>query len=360
MRAVIKAGSVISPQHTHNADDFPKEIHEGISNRLTCIEPEYRNIINPIQLRRMPRILKMGLTTAQLCINRAGGISPDGIIVGTGLGCLDNLEKFMMEVLENNEHVTSVLPFINSTHNAVAAQVAMLLKNHNYNVTYCHRGFSFESALQDAIMLLEEKQSRNILVGGIDECTNDFMHLHNYLGYWKEPLNNLKLISEKSPGTIAGEGSAFFVLTNEPVTGNHRGVAIEDVHTFFTPSEPNPAEIEKEIDLFLQSIHTDKQDIDGVMLGLNGDNRYDKIYYSLLNEYFSQDTDFMYYKHLCGEYYTSGAFALWLGSVILGNKQIPDVIRLNKGSHTSMKNLLIYNQIRNAEHSLIFLNYERF
>ena len=62
------------------------------------------------------------------------------------LGCLDNLEKFLMEVINNNEHVTSVLPFINSTHNAVAAQISMLLKNHNYNVTYCHRGFSFESA----------------------------------------------------------------------------------------------------------------------------------------------------------------------------------------------------------------------
>ena len=359
MKTIIKASSVISPQHTLNAEGFPQELHVGISNRLTCIEPDYRNLINPLQLRRMPRILKMGLATSQLCINRAGGISPDGIIVGTGLGCLDNLEKFMMQVLDNSEHVTSVLPFINATHNAVAAQAAMLLKNHNYNVTYCHRGFSFESALQDALMLLAEKQANNVLVGGIDECTNDFMHLHNYLGYWKEPLNNLKLLSQKSPGTIAGEGSAFFILTAESSTGNHQ-VAIEAVHTFFTASEPKPAEIEKEIDLFLQSIQAEKRDIDGVLLGLNGDNRYDNSYYALLSGYFSQGTDFMYYKHLCGEYYTSSAFALWLGSVILNNQQVPDVIRLNKGSHASLKNLLIYNQIKNAEHSLIFLNYGRF
>ncbi len=307
----------------------------------------------------MPRILKMGLATAQLCINRAGGISPDGIIVGTGLGCLDNLEKFLMEVLDNKEHITSVLPFINATHNAVAAQVAMLLKNHNYNVTYCHRGFSFESALQDALMLLGENQANNVLVGGIDECTNDFIHLHNYLGYWKEPLNNLKLLSEKSAGTIAGEGSAFFMLTAIASTGDHR-VDIEGVHTFFTPSEPNPAEIEKEIDLFLQSIQVEKRDIDGVMLGFNGDDRYDNTYYALVNGYFSQRTDFMYYKHLCGEYYTSSAFALWLGSVVLNNRQIPDVIRINNGSHGSLRNLLIYNQVKHAEHSLIFLNYGRF
>jgi 3-oxoacyl-[acyl-carrier-protein] synthase II len=359
MKAIIKASSVISPQHTLNAHGFPQELHEGISNRLVCIEPDYRNIINPLQLRRMPRILKMGLATSQLCTNLAGGISPDGIIVGTGLGCLDNLEKFMMEVLDNNEHVTSVLPFINATHNSVAAQIAMLLKNHNYNVTYCHRGFSFESALQDALMLLAEEKANNVLVGGIDECTNDFMHLHNYLGYWKEPLNNLDLLSQKSTGTIAGEGSAFFMLSGEPGNSDHQ-VSIEGVHTFFTPSEPGPGEIEKEIDLFLQKLPVEKRDIDGVMLGLNGDDRYDNTYYALVNGYFSQHVDFMYYKHLCGEYYTSSAFALWLGLVVLNNRQIPAVIRLNNGSHFSLRNLLIYNQIKNNEHSLIYLNYGRF
>ena len=119
------------------------------------LNPIIKTLINPILLRRMPRILKMGLAAAQLCINRSGGINPDGIIVGTGLGCLDNLEKFLMEVIDNQEHITSVLPFINSTHNAVAAQISMLLKNQNYNVTYCHRGFSFESALLDAMMLIQ-------------------------------------------------------------------------------------------------------------------------------------------------------------------------------------------------------------
>jgi 3-oxoacyl-[acyl-carrier-protein] synthase II len=359
MSAFIKASSVISPQHTHSAIGFPQELVEGFSNRLTCLEPDYREFINPLQLRRMPRILKMGLATAQGCINKAGGISPDGIIVGTGLGCLDNLEKFLMEMLNNNEHVTSVLPFINSTHNAVAAQVAMLLKNHSYNVTYCHRGFSFESALQDALMLLEENQAKNVLVGGIDECTNDFVLLHDYLGYWKAPVNNLKLLSQKSSGTIAGEGSAFFILSAETGNGD-MGVAIEGVHTFITPPASGKGAIEKGIDLFLRSLSVEKQDIDGVMLGLNGDMGFDHTYYALMNGYFSEHTDFMVYKHLCGEYYTSSAFALWLGSVILEQQHIPDVIRLNKESHKSCKNLLIYNQLRNTEHSLIYLNYGRF
>jgi 3-oxoacyl-[acyl-carrier-protein] synthase II len=359
MKAFIKASSVISPQLTYNADGFPIEIHDVVSNRLTCMEPEYKNLINPLQLRRMPRILKMGLAASQLCINRAGGVSPDGIIVGTGLGCLDNLEKFLMEVIAKNEHITSVLPFINSTHNAVAAQVAMLLKNHNYNITYCHRGFSFESALQDSLMLLQEQRAHHVLVGGIDECTNDFVHLHSYLGQWKDPVNNLNLLAVNSQGTIAGEGSAFFMLSDTSPAGNYC-VALEGVHTFLTSSTTDHKDIAKEIAWFLKNNHIEKQDIEGVMLGLNGDNRYDSTYYGLLESYFDQRTDILYYKHLCGEYYTSVSFALWLASVVLLNQVVPDVISFQHRSHASLKNLLIYNQLKNTEHSLILLSYGRF
>jgi len=357
MRAFIKSSGVISPQLTHNITAFPEQLHEVNDNRLACLEPDYRNLINPLLLRRMPRILKMGLAASQLCITRAGNVIPDGIIVGTGLGCLDNLEKFLMDVINNNEHVTSVLPFINSTHNAVAAQISLLLKNHNYNITYCHRGFSFESAIQDAMMLIGEKQAENVLVGGIDECTTDFLLLHSYLNAWKKPLSNLELLSDKNPGTIAGEGSAFFMLSGqmEPL---ENGVVIEDVHTFFTPEGADLKVITSEISQFLENQNLSVHDLQGVLLGINGDPDHDDCFYALLREYFHNQTA-LYYKHLCGEYYTSSAFALWLGSVILGESQIPRGITLKTDIAQPIKNLLIYNQINNSEHSLIFLHYGR-
>ncbi len=358
MRAFIKSSCVISPQHTHHAEGFPATINEVVSNRLACEEPDYKSLINPLQLRRMPRILKMGLAASQLCISRAGSVNPDGIIVGTGLGCLDNLEKFLLEVLDNNEHVTSVLPFINSTHNAVAAQIAMLLKNHSYNVTYCHRAFSFESALLDAVMLLQEKQAHHVLVGGIDECTTDYIHLHSYLGRWKVPVSNLQLLSGRSPGTIAGEGSAFFMIADEASTGGN-DVSIAGIHTFLTSAPADLTDVTREADMFLEQCGLKKQDIDTVLLGLNGDSENDGIYHQLMERYFSSSASFLYYKHLCGEYYTSSAFALWLASVIMKNRNIPDVLRYKNRSMQSPENLLVYNQHHQTEHSLILLNYGR-
>jgi 3-oxoacyl-[acyl-carrier-protein] synthase II len=355
MGVYISAGSLISPQNTHDVTDFPERINSVVSDRLTCIEPDYRTLINPVMLRRMPRVIKMGLASAQLCIQRSGYVNPDGIIVGTGLGCLDNLEKFLMDMINNNEHVSSVLPFINSTHNAVAAQISMMLKNQKYNVTYCHRNFSFETALLDAIMMIGEDTSQNILIGGIDECTPDFILLHSYLNAWKKPVNNLSLLTEKTTGTIAGEGSGFFMLSGIP--GGEQGcVSIEGVHTFLA-YDPDQAEIRSHISQFLDDHSVSIEDIEGIMLGKNGDKGGDVLYDQLSADYFRGKT-LLFYKHLCGEYYTSGAFALWIASVILGKNHIPDVLKSGPVLHTSLNNILIYNQVNNAEHTLIYLKYD--
>lgn len=354
MKPYITAYGNISPQPVFDITSFPAQINQCQTNRLTCIEPDYRNILNPLQLRRMPRILKMGLAAAQVCVNRSENIQPDAIIVGTGLGCLNNLEQFMMEMLNSDEHITSVLPFINSTHNAVAAQIAMMLKNYNYNVTYCHRGFSFESALLDALMFFEDDKVSDILIGGIDECTDDFVQIYGYLNYWKPPVNNSDLVNSNTSGTIAGEGSVFFMLSDRP-KGN-QNTLISDVHTFITADCASIHEIESEIDTFLQRNQLNINDIDIAVLGINGDAFYDANYYSLMQSYFAKNTVFSVYKNLCGEYYTSSAFALWLSTVILSDQKIPDVVRISSGYPAKIQNILIYNHIRNIEHSLILLS----
>ena len=357
MKAYITSTGVISPQETHNTEQFPDSVWEEVNNRLLCMEPDYRDLINPLQLRRMPRILKMGLAAARLCINRSGGINPDGIIVGTGLGCLDNLEKFLLDVLDNHEHITSVLPFINSTHNAVAANIAMLLQNHGYNLTYCHRGLSFESALDDALMNLEEKKASHMLLGGIDETTNDFRLLHSYLGYWKKPISNLLLLEDKSPGSIAGEGSAFFMLSSVPSHGHH--VIVDGVHTFITPDTAQESDIIPEIDQFLKNHGTDKRDISLLLSGMNGDTNFDPVYKQLKQNYFSPQAGLAWYKHLCGEYYTSSSFALWLATIILENQVIPKITELISPEKREIEKILIYNHTRNTEHALILVSHAK-
>ena len=51
-------------------------------------------------------------------------------------------------------------------------------------MTYVHRGLSFESALLDAMMKIEEG-SENILVGAIDEMTETSYTIQQRLGMLK-------------------------------------------------------------------------------------------------------------------------------------------------------------------------------
>lgn len=353
MKAYIRSAGIISPQPTHECKGFPDSFRGDFSDRLSCMEPDYQSLINPVQLRRMPRILKMGLAASRICMSRSENINPDGIIIGTGLGCLKSLEKFLDEIYETNEQITSVLPFINSTHNAVAAQIAMLLKNNGYNVTYCHRSFSFESALVDTLLHIEEKKDANILVGGIDELTGDFIKLHGYRGFWKEPINTLELFSSSGKGTIAGEGAAFFLVSGNKGTGP--SISIEGVHTFLTPEGSAPEVIYEETGKFLESAGLNIKDIDLAIMGMNGDPDFDGIYHSLAGNFYDKSAGIIFYKHLCGEYYTSTGFALWAAKTILETQTIPHVMTFRRPERKLLNKILIYNHFRNIEHSFIII-----
>ena len=51
---------------------FAEEPVEYNSIRLSCIEPDYKDFIDPKMIRRMSRIIKMGVAAAIDCLQQAG------------------------------------------------------------------------------------------------------------------------------------------------------------------------------------------------------------------------------------------------------------------------------------------------
>src|ERR1700753_1764310 len=139
--------------------------------------------------------------------------------------------------------------FIQSTHNTVGAQIALLLQCTGYNNTFVHRGFSFESALLDAILLLADGQADTVLAGGIDEITPASHALLSRFGLYRH--------------TTAGEGAAFFLLAGQP---SERDLArLDGMTTLYKPS--TDAEVKRELSSFLQSHHLDPDQIAQVATG---------------------------------------------------------------------------------------------
>jgi len=349
MKVFIRAASCISPQKTFQTDGFLSDPVEYTGTRLQTIEPDYKDFIDPKQIRRMSHVIKMGVATAKDCLNKAGVDMPGAIITGTAFGCMEDTVTFLTRIIELNEEMLPPTAFVQSTHNTVAAQVALNLKCHNYNNTFVHKGISFESALVDAIMLLKEQEADNILVGGIEEMVDTSFKVLTRMGLYKRhPVSNLELFNNYSKGTIGGEGAAFFLLSDKASPDNL--AVLTGVKTLYKPKS-----IADGIAAFLRSHGLTIDDIDLIITGKNGDIKNDAVYEELGDSLF-KNTALANYKHLCGEFPVSSSFALWLAANIAKSGVIPEIVIERHSENQSPKTILIYNHYQNKYHCLMLVS----
>jgi 3-oxoacyl-[acyl-carrier-protein] synthase II len=347
--AYINGIGVVTSQETGNG--FLETVAELRSDYMKCREPEYKQFINPIAARRMSRLIKMGITTARQALADAGTEIPDAIITGTGLGSVEDTEK-LLEEIKNGASILNPTPFIQSTYNTISSQIAINLKCHNYNSTYVHRSISFESALHDGLMQLDEGMSEQVLAGGIDEMTLTHLSIIRRLGHWKrEPASNLELLAYKTPGALAGEGAGFFVVGKE--AGVNAYCRLESLDILF----PIPGENLKtaEVAEVLKRRGLKAEDIDLVIMGYNGDQEFDGIYDRVSADLFP-GKPVAWFKHISGEYYTASAIGLWLAANILKRQQVPSAVLLRGSPQPVWNRLLLYNQYRGNYHSLYLLS----
>lgn len=347
----IRATGNISPQKTFGHQPLV-DIVAYNSNRLACIEPDYKEFIDPKLIRRMSRIIRMGVAAAMECLKEADVKMPDAIVTGTAYGCLEDTYSFLSKMVEYNEELLTPTAFIQSTHNTIGAQIGLMLGCNNYNNAFVHRGFSFESALLDGMLLLKEKDASTVLVGAIDEIIDTSHAVLSRLGlYRRGSVSNLQLFQTKGKGTIAGEGASFFMLADKPSATDY--AKLEGVHTFYKPAAID--EIEKQVTTFLQKNSISITDIDLIITGQNGDVQSDRVYDQLQQSGFKNSYT-IGYKHLCGEYPTASAFALWLAANIVRQQQAPALLQQNAAVNKPVKQVLVYNHYLNLHHSLFLLS----
>ncbi len=178
----IRATGNISPQKTFGHPPMDEAAVAYTGNRLACIEPDYKEFIDPKLIRRMSRIIRMGVAAAMECLKEANVKMPDAIVTGTAYGCMEDTNSFLSKMVEFNEELLTPTAFIQSTHNTIGAQIGLMLQCNNYNNAYVHRGFSFESALLDGMLLLKEKEASIVLVGAIDEIIDTSHAVLNRMG----------------------------------------------------------------------------------------------------------------------------------------------------------------------------------
>lgn len=327
--------SAISPQHTFATEAFLTETVAPGGSRFAALDPDYKSCIKEAGLRRrMSRVIRMGVASALHCVEGAQGVLPGAIITATGLGCLSDTEKFLRSIVENEEKLLNPTSFIQSTFNTIGGQIALLLKCPCYNFTYVHRGFSFESAVLDAMMQLADGDAAHVLVGGFDEATDVEYRVMERLGFWRS-------------GAVMGEGAQFFMLSSEPSPQD--AAQLLGLRTFMA----DKADFALEAAALLASCGTDWDEVDLVLSGESGDPNMDA---SLLawKAQLPVALPTASFKHLCGEYPTASSFALWCAANVLKRQVVPVALRPS-GKPDGVRKVLVFNSYRGNNCSLFLL-----
>jgi len=347
-KAYITGSGCISPQNTTEKDYFFETVNGSDGDHFKAVEPSYKEHINPNMLRRMGRAIKMGSSAARIAVTEAGLQNVDAIMSGTGLGCFEDSEKFLLAIINNDEQFLTPTSFIQSTHNTVGSQVALIMQCHEYNYTYVHRGFSFETCVMDALMSLEEGK-KNILIGGIEEHTPIYVELNRKANKLNTKADH-KYYEGKMHGVQMGEGAAFFVVSDEK---KNAAASIDGIALSYKPD--NSKELLSKLNAFLASQNKVLDNIDLVLFGFSGDKDQDKLLLELL-PLVSDNSTAGQFKHLCGDYHTAGAFGTWLANKIIEKQRIPDVVKINPWSKNSINTVLIINEYLGINYSFTLLS----
>jgi hypothetical protein len=336
--------SCISPQQTYyNAaiDD----LRIPVNNRLNLIEPAYEEIPKN-SLRRMGKTVRIGVAAAMPLINQAAGFN--GIIIGTGNGGMEDSIIFLKQIIEHDEGLLAPGHFVQSTANALASQLSLASHNRGYNITHVHRGLAFEMAAIDAAMLLQQNVQDCYLLGGVDEISSYNYQLEQLDGWYKkEDIFKDGFYSSNTTGTIAGEGAVMLLVNNDKHNAVAKIVNISTLHS------TDAIKIRQYIQDFLkQHINTD---IDLFLSGENGDIRF-SAHYTNAENLLKNDITVARFKHMCGEYPTSSAFAIWLACKLISGISLPTHMLKKGDPKTAYTNILIYNSHKAAQHSLILVS----
>ncbi len=336
----------LSPQNSFPEVDLTR-IRESKNNLLEVNEPPFPGIPAAAR-RRMGKSVRMAVGAALPILEKFP--QPDGIVIATANGGMEDCIKFLNQIIEYNEGLLTPANFVQSTSNAGAAQIALVTKNHNYNITHVHRGLAFENSLMDIMMLLKENNDAGYLLGSTDEISAYNYNIDRLAGWFRdEPILNTELFESSIKGTIAGEGAFMVWMNNSQEDASAELISVKTIHS----NDPNI--VKKTLEKFLLENFMSGEWPELLLTGENGDERLSP-YYNIVESFMDRSVTVARFKHFCGEYCTASSFACWLSMQIFDAGEIPDLLIKKRGDTKPVRKILIYNNYRGAQHSFILMS----
>lgn len=294
MKVYIKTATQISMQQPLSEEWMTSPI-EYTEPYVRSLDPNFRDWLNPLESRRMGKIMRRALVTAQKVMRDSGILQPDAVITGTGLGCIENTELFLDQLCREGEEMLKPTYFMQSTHNTISSLISIHDHLHGYNTTYSHKSVSFDSAFLDAFTQLRLGDIRTALVTGNDEMTPTYFSILQRAGYVGQPGQ-----------VAAGEASVAMMLTTDPTD------ALCEV---------------EEVRMSVKDLQLPSSPVDLLVLGINGVPQNDRLYQKVAQQLPEVET--FEYKRLFGECYTVSGIGVYAAAHLVSKGRANRILFVN-------------------------------
>ena len=277
----------------------------GTVKAFACGEFAGKDELTPVQRRRASRLAQMVLVAAKR--SQPGGASGRlAVAIGTGFGDLGDAALFIENMIAKDEDEPMPTRFINSVHNAPAAQIAMDVGARALNSAPTARDISFEAALWQGVQQLAISEADTALVGAADELSKYVLAIGHRWSRWKN-------------ATPPGEGATVIRLVRNP----DALAPLAHVTAVRLGRYRLPFDAEQEAEWIGEAV--DIAQVDVVLSGAGGWPPLDRLYadaVAALSARAGRALEHRMYKHLCGDHYSASGF---------GFSQAVELVRANRG-----------------------------
>ena len=149
-------------------------------NQITL--DDQAEFLSSLEVIRMTLQTRRVVIAALKALRLAEITKPDAIICATQWGCMQQSMRFLLDMLQSQEQDVKPTYFMQSTHNTIAATIAIRMDCHGYNNTYSQGKQSLDCALIDIRNQMALGRIKNALVLEFDEDVEQWnqvlSHIH--------------------------------------------------------------------------------------------------------------------------------------------------------------------------------------
>lgn len=345
----ITHAACLSPQPTLDGrftQTKETALYEG--TKYYALEPSYKAILPLRLLRQMSKAMRLTAGTG-LPLIHAQHRTLEGIILGMSPMSIDQSVHFIEQLKLYTKGWLSSQAFAETMAHLIAGALTILGQLGGACQTHINEGLAFEQALLDALIRLEQGSAARLLVGGVEVLSEITYAMHTTQGRVKSlPTTSKNLLQVGGLGTAWGEGATLFVA--EAVASKQAKARIVDVHTCCFGS---PEQMANELRGLLQCHHWAPEQVQGLVLGYNGDASTD-VYYKTIEEQLFPKAGVWVYKHLMGDSTVANAQGCWLGLHLLQGNDLPKATVWRKPIHLPSR-IIVYNQYAGTQHGIILM-----